>query len=97
MLQRSTIEIECTEKVEKIPCGQTAADAIVLLFTWHGVGHHELVTFNEVITLPHSHALIQHLDALHQQCVSGFNKNMKEHREERRGKRRNYDQNEVVE
>ena len=31
------------EHVEKVPCRGKAQDAIVLLFTWQGMGHYELV------------------------------------------------------
>ena len=56
LLQPSSFEVERKEMVEKIPCSGTARHAVVLLFTWEGVGHYELVTFNDVTTLPHSHA-----------------------------------------
>ena len=39
---------------------------MVLLLTWEsGLGHYELVTYQHVITLPSTHAFVQHLDALH--------------------------------
>lgn len=97
LLQRSSFEIERKEKVEKIPCRRAAQHAVVLLFTWEGVGHYELVTFNDVTTLPHSHALIQHLDQLHQQYMSGFGKDVRREGRKRRGEKHDKDVDEVVE
>ena len=63
--------------VEKIPCRGTARDAVVLLFKWRGVGHYELVTYNNVICLPRQHAFILHLDELHGKYVGGLSKEVK--------------------
>ena len=42
---------------------------MVLMLTWVGgfcgVGHWELVTFNNVVTLPRQHQVLVELDALH--------------------------------
>ena len=65
------------EHVEKIPCRGTARDAVVLLFTWHGVGHYELVTYNNVICLPRNHSFILHLDELHRRYIAGLSKEVK--------------------
>ena len=97
LLQRSSFEIERQEKVEKIPCRRAVVDAIVLVFTWQGVGHYELVTFNDVITLPQSHAFIQHLDLLHQQYMSGFSKDVKRTKRRQRGEREQKDDDEALE
>ncbi len=97
LLQRSSFEIERKEKVEKIPCQGGAQHAVVLMFTWEGVGHYELVTFNDVTTLPHSHAFVQHLNQLHQQYISGFSKDVRREGRKRKGERHDKDGDEVVE
>ena len=74
------------EHVEKVPCRKTAHDAVVLLFTWRGVGHYELVTYNNVICLPCQHPFILHLDELHGEYISGLSKEVK--RATHRGKKR---------
>ena len=81
-LQRSTDvfilnESPQGEHVEKVPCRGTARDAVVLLFTWHGVGHYELITYNNVICLPRQHPFILHLDELHGRYITGLTKEVK--------------------
>jgi hypothetical protein len=71
------------EHVEQVPCRGTARDAVVLLFTWQGVGHYELITYNSVISLPRHHPFILHLDELHAKYISGLSKPVK--RAARRG------------
>ena len=97
LLQRSTFETNPEEHVEKLSCRGTAILAMVLLLTWQGVGHYELVTFNDVITLAHSHAFIQHLDQLHQQYMSGFSKAVKRAERKQRGEKHTLQQEDVVE
>ena len=97
LLQLSTFETKREEHVEKLPCRGTAVHAMVLLLTWHGVGHYELVTFNDVIPLPCSHAFIQHLDQLHQQYMSGFSKAVKRAERKQRGEKHTQQQEDVVE
>jgi hypothetical protein len=65
------------EHVEKVPCRGTAGDAAVLLFTWQGVGHYELVTYNNVMCLPRRHPFILHLDESHRKYISGLSKVVK--------------------
>ena len=96
LLQRSSFEVERREKVEKVPCRGAAVDTVVLLFKWHRVGHYELVTFNDVTTLPSSHPFVQHLDQLHPQHMSGVSRDVKRTKR-RRGERRQRDEHEVLE
>ena len=65
------------EHVERVPCRGTAREAVVLLFTWQGVGHYELVTYNNVVTLPRHHPFILHLDELHGNYMRGLSKEVK--------------------
>ena len=65
------------EHVELIPCRGPAREAVVLLFTWRGVGHYELVTYNNVIALPRHHPFIVHLDELHGNYMRGLSKAVK--------------------
>ena len=61
------------DRVERLPSPSSSTSAVVLLFTWeNGLGHYELVTFQNVITLPHNHPFVQHLDVLHNNYVAGL-------------------------
>ena len=98
LLQRSSCDVELQEKVEKLPCRAGApAHAIVLLFTWHGAGHYALVTFNDVTTLPHSHAFVQHLDGLHQQYISGLSRHVRRSKRRSGGETRHKQEEELLE
>ena len=61
------------DRVERLPSPSPATAVVVLLFTWeNGLGHYELVTYQNVITLPLDHAFVQHLDVLHEGYVAGM-------------------------
>ena len=73
MLMRSQHGTCDRDRVEYLPSPSPPTSAVVLLFTWeNGVGHFELVTYQNVITLPHNHAFIQHLDVLHEEYFAGM-------------------------
>ena len=58
------------DRVERLPSPHPATSAVLLLFTWeNGLGHYELVTYQNVITLPRTHAFVQHLDTLHDDYI----------------------------
>ena len=42
-----------------------ALHAVIFILTWYGVGHYEVVTYNNILTLPSAHELCQHLDVLY--------------------------------
>ena len=73
VLMRSQHGVYDRDRVERLPSPSPATAAVVLLFTWeNGLGHYELVTYQNVITLPINHAVVQHLDALHEEYVAGL-------------------------
>ena len=90
LLKRSTYTIKRREEVvERVPCRGTVAEhAVVLVLTWEGVGHYELIAFLGVIALTRTHAFIQHLDQLHQRYVSKHSKVGEARTEEAEGERR---------
>ena len=72
------------ERVERIRCdtcdGRSSREALVLLFTWSGAGHYEVVTYvtyGNVMVLPTKHAFIEHLDVLHTEYVDRLSKEEK--------------------
>jgi hypothetical protein len=73
LLMRSQHGAYDRDRVERLPSPSPAtAVAVVLLFTWqNGLGH-DVVTYQNVITLPLNHAFVQHLDALHEVYVAGL-------------------------
>jgi hypothetical protein len=73
VLMRSQHGAYDRDRVERLASPCPATLAVVLLFTWeNGLGHYELVTYQNVITLPINHAFVQHLDALHDEYVAGM-------------------------
>ena len=73
VLMRSQHGAYDRDRVERLSSPDPPVSAVVLLFTWeNGLGHYELVTYQSVITLPHNHAFIQHLDVLHEEYVAGM-------------------------
>ena len=71
-LDRSLQDSKWGEKVECIRSQLPATHAVVLLFTWNGVGHYEVVTYNKVISLPRTHDFVMYLDGLHGAYVTGL-------------------------
>lgn len=67
-------------RVERIRChpngtaGGRSREALVLLFTWSGAGHYEVVTNGDVMVLPIKHAFTEHLDALHTEYLDRLSK-----------------------
>ena len=49
ILDRTLQDTQWVEKVECIRSYLPATHAMMLLFTWNGVGHYEVVTYNKVI------------------------------------------------
>jgi len=62
------------EAVERVRSSKPSEGAMVLYFSYHGVGHYELITFNGVIVLPTAHGFVQHLDTLHEEYVGSLSK-----------------------
>jgi hypothetical protein len=61
------------DRVERLPSLHPATSAVLLFFTWeNGIGHYELVTYQNVITLPCDHAFVQHLDVLRDDYVASM-------------------------
>ena len=89
VLMRSQHGAYDRDRVERLPTPSTATAAVVLLFTWeNGVGHYELVTYRDVITLPLNHAFVQHLDALHEDYVAGMAVEPRRHLRRESGRKR---------
>ena len=73
VLMRSQHGAYDRDRVERLPSPSPPTSAVVLLFTWeNGVGHYELVTYRNVITLPCAHPFVQHLNVLHDEFVAGM-------------------------
>jgi hypothetical protein len=73
VLMRSQHGAHDRDRVERLPSPSPTREAVVLLFTWeNGLGHYELVTYQKVISLPHKHVFVQHLDVLHDVYVAGM-------------------------
>ena len=73
VLMRSQHGAYDRDRIERLPSPNHPTSAVVLLFTWeNGLGHYELITFQKVITLPHTHPFVQQLDALHDKYVTSM-------------------------
>ena len=85
------------EKIESVRSSKPSEGAMVLYFSYFGVGHYELVTFNDVIVLPTTHEFVQHLDRLHEEYVDSLSKEERRAAAQRKGKRQRTDDAELVE
>ena len=98
VLMRSQHGAYDRDRVERLRSPYTAAAAVVLLFTWeNGLGHYELVTYQNVITLPPNHAFVQHLDALHEDYVADMAVELRRQLRRESGRKRSAkDRDEVI-